>query len=79
MRSCFETAKYPRSISIDEFLNWLKKEPQSIVWLPVMHRLASAEFAKHQVVFALKKQIKSKIQNSILFSFSELSDLGKFN
>ncbi|EFO24688.2 utrophin [Loa loa] len=48
VRSCFETAKYPRSISVDEFLNWLKKEPQSIVWLPVMHRLASAEFAKHQ-------------------------------
>ncbi|KAM3720398.1 Dystrophin-1 [Dirofilaria immitis] len=48
VRSCFETANYPRSISVDEFLNWLKKEPQSIVWLPVMHRLASAEFAKHQ-------------------------------
>uniref|UniRef100_A0A915Q5I9 RNA helicase n=1 Tax=Setaria digitata TaxID=48799 RepID=A0A915Q5I9_9BILA len=48
VRSCFEIAKYPRSISIDEFLNWLKKEPQSIVWLPVVHRLASAEFAKHQ-------------------------------
>ncbi|VDM97496.1 unnamed protein product [Thelazia callipaeda] len=48
VRSCFEIAKYPRSISIDEFLDWLKKEPQSIVWLPVMHRLASAEFAKHQ-------------------------------
>uniref|UniRef100_A0A1I8EJT8 Calponin-homology (CH) domain-containing protein n=1 Tax=Wuchereria bancrofti TaxID=6293 RepID=A0A1I8EJT8_WUCBA len=48
VRSCFETAKYPRLISVDEFLNWLKKEPQSIVWLPVMHRLASAEFAKHQ-------------------------------
>ncbi|VDK87103.1 unnamed protein product, partial [Onchocerca ochengi] len=48
VRSCFETANYPRTITVDEFLNWLKKEPQSIVWLPVMHRLASAEFAKHQ-------------------------------
>ncbi|VDN18670.1 unnamed protein product [Gongylonema pulchrum] len=48
VRSCFESAKYPRTILIDEFLNWLKKEPQSIVWLPVMHRLGSAEFAKHQ-------------------------------
>ncbi|VDN20627.1 unnamed protein product [Gongylonema pulchrum] len=48
VRSCFESAKYPRTIVIDEFLNWLKKEPQSIVWLPVMHRLGSAEFAKHQ-------------------------------
>ena len=26
----------------------MKLEPQSFVWLPVMHRLASSEFAKHQ-------------------------------
>ncbi|VDK43703.1 unnamed protein product [Anisakis simplex] len=48
VRSCFETIKFGRTISVDDFLAWLKKEPQSIVWLPVMHRLASAEFAKHQ-------------------------------
>ncbi|VDD91132.1 unnamed protein product [Enterobius vermicularis] len=48
VRSCFETVKFARTIGIDDFLLWLKKEPQTIVWLPVMHRLASAEFAKHQ-------------------------------
>uniref|UniRef100_F1KRR6 Protein detached n=1 Tax=Ascaris suum TaxID=6253 RepID=F1KRR6_ASCSU len=48
VRSCFETVKFSRTISVDDFLAWLKKEPQSVVWLPVMHRLASAEFAKHQ-------------------------------
>ncbi|KAF2900251.1 hypothetical protein ILUMI_05935 [Ignelater luminosus] len=30
------------------FLAWLKQEPQSLVWLPVLHRLAAAETAKHQ-------------------------------
>lgn len=30
------------------FLSWLKQEPQSLVWLPVLHRLAAAETAKHQ-------------------------------
>jgi hypothetical protein len=30
------------------FLNWLQQEPQSLVWLPVLHRLAAAEQAKHQ-------------------------------
>lgn len=30
------------------FLQWLQKEPQSMVWLPVLHRLAAAETAKHQ-------------------------------
>ncbi len=30
------------------FLSWLQQEPQSMVWLPVLHRLAAAENAKHQ-------------------------------
>ncbi|XP_045454769.1 dystrophin-like [Melitaea cinxia] len=30
------------------FLQWLQKEPQSMVWLPVLHRLAAAEGARHQ-------------------------------
>ncbi|CEF68324.1 Discontinuous actin hexagon [Strongyloides ratti] len=48
VRSCFEHSKFPHTLNIDNFLQWLKKEPQSLVWLPVMHRLASAEYAKHQ-------------------------------
>lgn len=35
-------------IQATHFLDWLKLEPQSMVWLPVMHRLAAAETAKHQ-------------------------------
>ncbi|KIH56842.1 zinc finger, ZZ type [Ancylostoma duodenale] len=48
VRSCFEMVRLSPSISIGPFLEWLKQEPQSVVWLPVMHRLATAEFAKHQ-------------------------------
>ncbi|KAJ1346009.1 hypothetical protein KIN20_000673 [Parelaphostrongylus tenuis] len=36
------------TIPLTPFLEWMKQEPQSVVWLPVMHRLATAEFAKHQ-------------------------------
>ncbi|XP_028042017.1 dystrophin-like [Bombyx mandarina] len=31
-----------------QFLQWLQREPQSMVWLPVLHRLAAAEGARHQ-------------------------------
>ncbi|KAF4520364.1 hypothetical protein B566_EDAN009887 [Ephemera danica] len=49
VRSCFEKAgKEKSSIEAVHFLNWLQQEPQSLVWLPVLHRLAAAEGAKHQ-------------------------------
>ncbi|KJH51153.1 zinc finger, ZZ type [Dictyocaulus viviparus] len=48
VRSCFEMVRLAPTISLTPFLEWLKQEPQSVVWLPVMHRLATAEFAKHQ-------------------------------
>ncbi|RVE55234.1 hypothetical protein evm_000132 [Chilo suppressalis] len=31
-----------------QFLAWLQREPQSMVWLPVLTRLAAAEPARHQ-------------------------------
>ena len=36
-------------INQEQFLQWAKEEPQSLVWLPVLHRLASAETATHDV------------------------------
>lgn len=36
------------SIEAHHFLGWLQHEPQSLVWLPVLHRLAAAESARHQ-------------------------------
>ena len=35
------------TINCKQFLKWLQKEPQSMVWLPVLHRLSAAETATH--------------------------------
>lgn len=57
VRSCLEQAGISQeaidgnqeiSIELPHFLGWLQHEPQSLVWLPVLHRLAAAEAAKHQ-------------------------------
>ncbi|XP_037924851.1 dystrophin, isoforms A/C/F/G/H isoform X9 [Hermetia illucens] len=57
VRSCLERAGISQdvqgenaeiSIEAQHFLGWLQHEPQSLVWLPVLHRLAAAENAKHQ-------------------------------
>ncbi|XP_050448334.1 utrophin-like isoform X3 [Cataglyphis hispanica] len=49
VRSCFEKAgKDKNEIEAVHFLSWLQQEPQSMVWLPVLHRLSAAETAKHQ-------------------------------
>ncbi|GMR51629.1 hypothetical protein PMAYCL1PPCAC_21824, partial [Pristionchus mayeri] len=48
VRSLFETVRLSPTIALQPYLTWLKHEPQSLVWLPVMHRFATAEFAKHQ-------------------------------
>ena len=41
-------AKGRPEIQVVNLLEWLSMEPQSTVWLPVLHRLAAAETAKHQ-------------------------------
>ncbi|PIO60499.1 WW domain protein, partial [Teladorsagia circumcincta] len=38
VRSCFETVRLAPTIGMAPFLDWMKQEPQSVVWLPVMHR-----------------------------------------
>ncbi|XP_065223364.1 dystrophin, isoforms A/C/F/G/H-like isoform X4 [Planococcus citri] len=49
VRSCFLKAGKDRAtIEAVHFLSWLQQEPQSMVWLPVLHRLAAAENARHQ-------------------------------
>lgn len=55
VRSCFELAGVnangellETSIEAQHFLSWLQHEPQSLVWLPVMHRLLAGENARHQ-------------------------------
>lgn len=56
VRSCFELAEHKREIQAPNFLKWLQLEPQSIVWLPVLHRLSAAETAKHQAKCNICKQ-----------------------
>uniref|UniRef100_A0A0N8BMF8 Dystrophin major muscle n=2 Tax=Daphnia magna TaxID=35525 RepID=A0A0N8BMF8_9CRUS len=49
VKCCFEKAgKQRQSIEAVHFLAWMKREPQSVVWLPVLHRLAASESARHQ-------------------------------
>ena len=38
VRSCFEKAGGHEFIEALNFLSWMKQEPQSMVWLPVLHR-----------------------------------------
>uniref|UniRef100_A0A8D1NVA4 Utrophin n=1 Tax=Sus scrofa TaxID=9823 RepID=A0A8D1NVA4_PIG len=45
---CFPANNNKPEISVKEFIDWMRLEPQSMVWLPVLHRVAAAETAKHQ-------------------------------
>ncbi|XP_067848891.1 dystrophin isoform X9 [Heptranchias perlo] len=48
VRSCFQFANNKPEIEAALFLDWMRLEPQSMVWMPVLHRVAAAETAKHQ-------------------------------
>eukprot|EP00058_Branchiostoma_floridae_P014927 XP_002600415.1 hypothetical protein BRAFLDRAFT_129067 [Branchiostoma floridae] len=45
--SCLE-GTLGTGVTEDHFLQWLMAEPQTVVWLPTLHRVASAESVKHQ-------------------------------
>ncbi|GCB73566.1 hypothetical protein scyTo_0002646 [Scyliorhinus torazame] len=48
VRSCFQHGQNKSEIDAEQFVEWMRLEPQSMVWLPVLHRVAAAETAKHQ-------------------------------
>ncbi|XP_043925536.1 utrophin isoform X2 [Protopterus annectens] len=56
VRSCFAHTKNKPEISVREFIEWMHLEPQSMVWLPVLHRVAAAETAKHQAKCTICKE-----------------------
>jgi len=56
VRSCFEKAKNPSLIDASNFVDWTMAEPQSLVWMPVLHRLAAAETAKHEAKCQICKE-----------------------
>nr|CAB3264818.1 dystrophin-like [Phallusia mammillata] len=47
IRSCFQLVGTKPELDAAQFIDWLKLEPQSLVWLPVLHRLAAAENVSH--------------------------------
>ena len=54
IRSCLEMAGQPldggagvASVCAQDVLNWVRAEPQSLVWLLVLHRLRLAERSRH--------------------------------
>ncbi|KAI1902668.1 hypothetical protein AGOR_G00018350 [Albula goreensis] len=56
VHSCFRLAPGKHAIEVSHFLEWMSLEPQSLVWLPVLHRVATAESAKHQAKCSICKQ-----------------------
>ena len=80
VRSCFEKAAASNSKEFIEalhFLNWMKQEPQSMVWLPVLHRFIAAESARHQAKCNICKVrvsnfIKNVIQKLLNLNFTKL-------
>ncbi|KPP73558.1 hypothetical protein Z043_107344, partial [Scleropages formosus] len=48
VRSCFQHVNNKVELEPRQFVDWMRLEPQSMVWLPVLHRVAAAETAKHQ-------------------------------
>lgn len=57
------------------FLQWLQKEPQSMVWLPVLHRLAAAETAKHQAKCNICKEYPIVGFRFVFLSFVKESEV----
>lgn len=56
VRSCFSKAGEKQTIDCAEFIAWLSEEPQSIVWLPTLHRMAASEAVKHKAKCSICKE-----------------------
>ncbi|XP_023647959.1 dystrophin-related protein 2-like isoform X1 [Paramormyrops kingsleyae] len=60
VRSCFRMAPGRPAVEVSHFLEWMSLEPQSMVWMPVLQRVAVAESAKHQAKCSICKQCPIK-------------------
>ena len=54
--SCFQLYVHKEEIDGSQFLDWLKLEPQSIVWLSVLHRIVAAQNISHPAICAICKE-----------------------
>ena len=59
IRNCLSMSKFnpqhPNCINLHDYLNWLKTEPQFIIWLPVLHRILISENTMHAMKCRLCK------------------------
>ncbi|NWT59818.1 DRP2 protein, partial [Erythrocercus mccallii] len=60
IRSCFRFSNGKSAIEASQFLEWANLEPQSMVWLAVLHRVAMAEQVKHQTKCSVCRQCPIK-------------------
>ncbi|KAG9471248.1 hypothetical protein GDO78_015364, partial [Eleutherodactylus coqui] len=60
VRSCFRFGNGTSFLESSQFLEWGSLEPQSLVWLPVLHRVTIAETVKHQTKCSICKQCPIK-------------------
>ncbi|KAM4696756.1 dystrophin-related protein 2 [Rhinophrynus dorsalis] len=60
VRSCFRFGNGTGHLELSQFLEWGSLEPQSLVWLPVLHRVMLAESVKHQTKCSVCKQCPIK-------------------
>ncbi|KAL7979471.1 hypothetical protein Chor_004629 [Crotalus horridus] len=63
VRSCFRFVSEGNgkaAIEATQFLEWANLEPQSMVWLAVLHRVAIAEQVKHQTKCSICRQCPIK-------------------
>uniref|UniRef100_A0A8B9MM13 Dystrophin related protein 2 n=1 Tax=Accipiter nisus TaxID=211598 RepID=A0A8B9MM13_9AVES len=60
IRSCFRFSNGKPAIEASQFLEWANLEPQSMVWLAVLHRVTIAEQVKHQTKCSVCRQCPIK-------------------
>ncbi|ELK29803.1 Dystrophin-related protein 2 [Myotis davidii] len=60
VRSCFRFSTGKPVIEASQFLEWVNLEPQSMVWLAVLHRVTIAEQVKHQTKCSICRQCPIK-------------------
>ncbi|XP_069069480.1 dystrophin-related protein 2 [Pleurodeles waltl] len=60
VRSCFRFSDGKGTIEASQFLEWVSLEPQSMVWMAVLHRVTIAEQVKHQTKCSVCKQCPIK-------------------
>ncbi|KAI6174423.1 Zinc finger, ZZ type [Aphelenchoides besseyi] len=53
--TAFLSTNPPSTLTEIQFIDWIKQDPQTLVWLRVMNRLMASEFAKHNASCAACK------------------------